>query len=68
MEVVNLLFAAVALVSFILGRLTVNKDHLDMYKRGVSDGTNAMFRYLTPYLKEEYLDKDKEGKFVRSQN
>lgn len=65
MEVTNLLFAAVAIVSFILGRLTAGKDSLQLYKRGVSDGSYAMVKYLTPYLKDSYLDKVKEGKSVR---
>lgn len=68
MEVTNLLFAAVAVVSFILGRVITRQDALEMYKRGVSDGTYAMLKYLTPYLKDDYLDKTQEGKPVHPQN
>ena len=64
MDPTNLLFAAVSVVSFVIGKMTTKGDYVEQYKRGVQDGTSAMLRYLTPYLKEEYLDKDKEGKSV----
>lgn len=63
MDPTNLLFAAVSVVSFVIGKMTTKGDYVEQYKRGVQDGTSAMLKYLTPYIKEEFLNAPhKEGK------